>query len=127
MKKQLQKVFAMVLAISMLMSMMSFTASAEGEPPASQKQVVSVGGESSDAHVKVSKTIEGTDYENVFDITLTVETETELEAVDAVTEHASLTDRQCVVIDAGHGGIDGGATSCSGGLLLLEQTLNVPL
>ena len=30
--------------------------------------------------------------------------------------------RTCVVIDAGHGGIDGGATSCSG---VLESHLNL--
>ena len=46
----------------------------------SDKQVVERGGEKSNAEdgVKVSKTIRGTDLENVFDITLTVQTPTEI-------------------------------------------------
>ena len=32
--------------------------------------------------------------------------------------------RKCVVIDPGHGGVDGGATSCSG---ILESTLNLQI
>ena len=45
-------------------------------------------------------------------------------AVDTITENAPLPDRQCVIIDAGHGGIDGGATSCSG---VLESTINLDI
>lgn len=34
--------------------------------------------------------------------------------VTVLSENAVLTDRKVIVIDAGHGGVDGGATSCSG-------------
>ena len=32
--------------------------------------------------------------------------------------------RKCIIIDAGHGGVDGGATSCTGGL---ESQLNLQI
>lgn len=35
-------------------------------------------------------------------------------AVTAISEHTPLPRSQCIIIDAGHGGIDGGAISCSG-------------
>ena len=35
-------------------------------------------------------------------------------AVTAISENAPIENRQCVVIDAGHGGVDGGAVSCTG-------------
>ncbi len=35
-------------------------------------------------------------------------------AMDAYTQNEHLKERACVVIDAGHGGIDGGAVSCTG-------------
>jgi N-acetylmuramoyl-L-alanine amidase len=34
--------------------------------------------------------------------------------VTVMSEAAPLGERQCVIIDAGHGGVDGGATSCTG-------------
>lgn len=40
----------------------------------------------------------------------------------AVTE--ALAGRRCIIIDAGHGGIDGGATSCSG---VLESQINLDI
>lgn len=45
-------------------------------------------------------------------------------AVTVMVENASIQDRACVVIDAGHGGIDGGATSCTG---ILESQLNLEI
>ena len=36
------------------------------------------------------------------------------EVADSVAVNASLQDRTCVIIDAGHGGVDGGAISCTG-------------
>lgn len=35
-------------------------------------------------------------------------------AVDVYSENTQLQDRVCIVIDAGHGGVDGGAVSCTG-------------
>ena len=43
-------------------------------------------------------------------------------AVTVMVEKTPIEDRTCVVIDAGHGGIDGGATSCTG---ILESQLNL--
>ncbi len=34
--------------------------------------------------------------------------------VTVVCENAPITDRKCIIIDAGHGGVDGGAISCTG-------------
>lgn len=45
-------------------------------------------------------------------------------AVTVMTENSPIVGRSCVVIDAGHGGIDGGATSCSG---ILESQLNLEI
>ena len=45
-------------------------------------------------------------------------------AADAIAENTPLTKRHRVVIDAGHGGMDGGATSCSG---VLESKLNLDI
>lgn len=44
-------------------------------------------------------------------------------ATDLATQ-APIKNRQCVIIDAGHGGIDGGATSCTG---VLESKLNLEI
>lgn len=44
--------------------------------------------------------------------------------VTVLSESAPLTDRHTVVIDAGHGGEDGGATSCTG---ILESKLNLEI
>ena len=44
------------------------------------------------------------------------------QSVTVMAESAPLTDRKCVIVDAGHGGIDGGATSCTG---VLESKLNL--
>ena len=93
MAKKLRKVFAMLLTLSMLMSMMSITAFAEGT--AEKTQVVNEGGAKyydeagnpveenpqlgTNAAVKVSKTLKATDIENEFDITLQVDTTLEKE------------------------------------------------
>ena len=45
-------------------------------------------------------------------------------AITTISENAAIKDRQCVIIDAGHGGVDGGATSCTG---VLESTLNLEI
>lgn len=45
-------------------------------------------------------------------------------AVSAVSENAPISDRRCIVIDAGHGGVDGGATSYSG---VLESHINLEI
>lgn len=44
------------------------------------------------------------------------------ESVTTLAESAPLTERKCVIVDAGHGGVDGGATSCTG---ILESKLNL--
>ena len=43
-------------------------------------------------------------------------------SVTVMAENMPIVDRKCVVIDAGHGGVDGGATSCTG---VLESHLNL--
>ena len=45
-------------------------------------------------------------------------------AVTAVSERIPLPREHCIVIDAGHGGIDGGATSCTG---KLESSYNLEI
>lgn len=45
-------------------------------------------------------------------------------AITAFNEKKPVSQRSCVVIDAGHGGIDGGATSCTG---VLESQLNLEI
>ena len=40
------------------------------------------------------------------------------------SEQAPINNRKCVIIDAGHGGVDGGATSCSG---VLESQINLEI
>ncbi len=45
-------------------------------------------------------------------------------AITTISESAPLSDRKCVIIDAGHGGKDGGATSCTG---VLESTINLEI
>lgn len=44
--------------------------------------------------------------------------------VTVMSESAPLTDRPCIIIDAGHGGVDGGATSCTG---VLESQINLEI
>lgn len=44
--------------------------------------------------------------------------------VSTLKESAPIYERQCVVIDAGHGGVDGGATSCTG---VLESAINLEI
>lgn len=46
------------------------------------------------------------------------------DAVTVLIETAPISNRSCIVIDAGHGGIDGGATSCTG---VLESQLNLEI
>ena len=45
-------------------------------------------------------------------------------AITVFTESAPLTGRKCIIIDAGHGGKDGGATSCTG---VLESGINLEI
>lgn len=45
-------------------------------------------------------------------------------AITALSEHAPLKRASTVIIDAGHGGVDGGATSCTG---ILESSLNLEI
>lgn len=45
-------------------------------------------------------------------------------AVTVMTEKSPIEGRNCIIIDAGHGGIDGGATSCSG---VLESQINLQI
>lgn len=46
------------------------------------------------------------------------------EAATAMAENAPLEGRRCIIIDAGHGGVDGGATSCTG---VLESGINLDI
>lgn len=45
-------------------------------------------------------------------------------AVTVLSENAPIANRTTVIIDAGHGGVDGGATSCTG---VLESKLNLEI
>ena len=45
-------------------------------------------------------------------------------AVTVLSENAPVMDRKTVIIDAGHGGVDGGATSCTG---ILESKFNLEI
>ena len=45
-------------------------------------------------------------------------------AITVMSESAPLSDRHCIIIDAGHGGVDGGATSCTG---VLESQINLEI
>lgn len=45
-------------------------------------------------------------------------------AITTISQQAPLTNRKCVIIDAGHGGVDGGATSCTG---VLESHMNLEI
>ena len=45
-------------------------------------------------------------------------------AVTVLSENAPVVDRKTVIIDAGHGGVDGGATSCTG---VLESNFNLEI
>ena len=45
-------------------------------------------------------------------------------AITAITEGAPIKSRKTVIIDAGHGGVDGGATSCTG---VLESQINLEI
>lgn len=44
--------------------------------------------------------------------------------VTVMSQQEPLPDRKCVIIDAGHGGVDGGATSCTG---VLESQINLQI
>lgn len=45
-------------------------------------------------------------------------------SVTTMAENAPIEGRKCVIVDAGHGGVDGGATSCTG---VLESQLNLEI
>ena len=90
MAKKMKRVLSLVLIFSLLMSMLSISAYAtdgtgEGQPaaPLNQQQVENAGGSktSDEGLVTISKTLEGTDIENVFDITLTVDTSEDIETL----------------------------------------------
>lgn len=44
--------------------------------------------------------------------------------VTVMSEQVQLENRHCIIIDAGHGGVDGGATSCTG---VLESGINLDI
>lgn len=44
--------------------------------------------------------------------------------VSTIAEEQAINNRTCVIIDPGHGGVDGGATSCNG---ILESQLNLEI
>lgn len=44
--------------------------------------------------------------------------------ITVLSENAPLEDRKCIVIDAGHGGVDGGAVSCTG---VYESNINLEI
>lgn len=44
--------------------------------------------------------------------------------ITVMSESSPLEGRHCIVIDAGHGGVDGGATSCTG---ILESAINLEI
>ena len=46
------------------------------------------------------------------------------DAISAISDHQVVVREHCIVIDAGHGGIDGGATSCTG---VLESHINLEI
>ena len=45
-------------------------------------------------------------------------------AVSVISENLPISRNRCIIIDAGHGGVDGGATSCTG---VLESKLNLDI
>ena len=45
-------------------------------------------------------------------------------AITVMSENAPLDQRKVIIIDAGHGGVDGGATSCNG---ILESQTNLQI
>lgn len=45
-------------------------------------------------------------------------------AVTTISEYGSIQNRRCIIIDAGHGGVDGGAVSCTG---VFESTINLQI
>lgn len=45
-------------------------------------------------------------------------------SVTTMVENAPIENRACIIVDAGHGGIDGGATSCTG---VLESQFNLQI
>lgn len=46
------------------------------------------------------------------------------QAVSVISENSGLKNRQCFIIDAGHGGVDGGAVSCTG---VYESHINLEI
>ena len=44
--------------------------------------------------------------------------------ITTISENAPIDNRTCIIIDAGHGGVDGGATSCTG---ILESNMNLEI
>lgn len=44
--------------------------------------------------------------------------------ISAYSQGRDISDRDCIIIDAGHGGVDGGATSCTG---VLESKFNLDI
>ncbi len=62
-------------------------------------------------------------YLTVFIVCLCI-TVTGSKIVTIFAENTQLPDRTCIIIDAGHGGVDGGATSCTG---VLESQFNLEI
>ena len=46
------------------------------------------------------------------------------QTLNAINENAPLTQKNCIILDAGHGGVDGGATSCTG---VSESAINLEI
>ena len=84
-KESTRKVLSVILTLTLLFSLSGMSVFATDETPTggainnepvvttplNQQQIVYQGGVASKGGVEISKTIEGTDYENIFDITLT--------------------------------------------------------
>lgn len=46
------------------------------------------------------------------------------QSLNVINENTPLTPKTCIILDAGHGGVDGGAKSCTG---VLESTINLEI
>ena len=92
MRKKLQKVFAILLTLSMLLSMMSITAFASGltaQQEANKEAQVVYAGEREEVvadKVWMTKTAETTDTEGKFKVTLQVETKDKIQQVTSAEE-----------------------------------------
>ena len=104
MAKKIEKLLSLILAVSMIMSLLTVGVSAteDGESetlPANVEQIEYAGGSATNGDgVTVSKTIEGTDDENVFDITLKVDTQKSITEVYRKAQSTAVV----IVMDVSH-------------------------